>query len=70
MTLLRVVRDPGRDTNFTFAVDETVTNLTVYITGQALSYTITSPSGETATKRGLARQAVIFFDVLFYFCFV
>lgn len=61
MTLLQAVRDPGRDTNFTFAVDETVTNLTVYITGRSVSYTITSPSGETATRTGpsQARRAIL-----------
>lgn len=52
MTLLQAVRDPGPDTNFTFAVDGTVTNLTVYITGQSVSYTVTSPSGETARNTG------------------
>lgn len=52
MTLLQAARNPGRDTNFTFAVDETVTNLTVYITGQSIRYTVTSPSGETTMKKG------------------
>lgn len=58
MTLLQIVRDPGRDANFTFAVDGTVTNLTVYITGQVVSYTVTSPSGETATKKGPSQTNV------------
>lgn len=48
VTLLQAVRDPGAEANFTFAVDGTVTNLTVYITGQSVSYTVTSPSGEGA----------------------
>lgn len=46
VTLLQAVRDPGAEANFTFAVDGTVTNLTVYITGQSVNYTVTSPSGE------------------------
>lgn len=49
MTLLQAVQDPGAENNFTFAVDGTVTNLTVYITGQSVNYTISSPSGESAT---------------------
>ncbi|TWW75015.1 von Willebrand factor A domain-containing protein 7 [Takifugu flavidus] len=58
VTLLQAVRDPGLDTNFTFVVDETVTNLTVYITGQSLSYTITSPSGESQQSNDTAGSLI------------
>lgn len=46
VTLLQVVRDPGKSENFTFTVDETVTNLTIYITGTNEDFTLVSPSGE------------------------
>lgn len=44
-----------------------MTNLTVYITGRSVSYTVTSPSGEAATKRAPARQAGHFSDMFVVF---
>nr|XP_020444775.1 von Willebrand factor A domain-containing protein 7-like [Monopterus albus] len=45
VTLLQAVRDTGNAENFTFTVDETVKNLTVYITGKSVTFTLISPSG-------------------------
>ncbi|XP_040907014.1 von Willebrand factor A domain-containing protein 7-like [Toxotes jaculatrix] len=47
VTLLQAARDPGRADNFLFIVDETVINLTVYITGTTVTFTLISPNGET-----------------------
>ncbi|KAK0134882.1 von Willebrand factor A domain-containing protein 7 [Merluccius polli] len=45
VTLLQAVRSPGKDESFSFSVDESVRNLTIYITGNVLKFTLTSPSG-------------------------
>ncbi|KAK0134880.1 von Willebrand factor A domain-containing protein 7 [Merluccius polli] len=45
VTLLQAVRSPGKDESFSFSVDESVRNLTIYITGNVLNFTLTSPSG-------------------------
>lgn len=44
VTLLQAAR-PGQADNFTFLVDESVRNLTIYITGRSLTFTLISPSG-------------------------
>ncbi|XP_045569843.1 von Willebrand factor A domain-containing protein 7 [Salmo salar] len=48
VTILQAVRSPGRADNFSFTVDESVRNLTAYVTGSSLSFTLTSPSGQSA----------------------
>ncbi|XP_030643650.1 von Willebrand factor A domain-containing protein 7-like [Chanos chanos] len=45
VTLLQAVRNPPKAENFSVLVDASVKNLTVYITGNSPSFTITSPSG-------------------------
>ncbi|KAG7224593.1 hypothetical protein INR49_011346 [Caranx melampygus] len=47
VTLLQAVRSPGKADNFTFIVDESVTNPTVYITGKSVTFTLISPTGES-----------------------
>lgn len=47
VTLLQAARNPGKADNFTFIVDETVTNLRVYITGSSITFTVISPTGES-----------------------
>ncbi|KAF7650080.1 hypothetical protein LDENG_00131830 [Lucifuga dentata] len=47
VTLLQIARMPGRADNFTFLVDESVRNLTIYITGRSLTFTLISPSGDS-----------------------
>ncbi|XP_023272377.1 von Willebrand factor A domain-containing protein 7-like [Seriola lalandi dorsalis] len=47
VTLLQAARSPGKADNFSFIVDETVTKLTVYITGRSISFTLISPTGES-----------------------
>ncbi|KAK9536523.1 hypothetical protein VZT92_006297 [Zoarces viviparus] len=45
VTILQAARSPGKAENFTFTVDESVRNLTVYITGTFVTFTLISPSG-------------------------
>ncbi|XP_015250353.1 PREDICTED: von Willebrand factor A domain-containing protein 7-like [Cyprinodon variegatus] len=45
VTLLQASRSPGQTDSFTFIVDQTVTNLRVYITGKSVTFTLTSPTG-------------------------
>ncbi|MEQ2281531.1 hypothetical protein AMECASPLE_031397 [Ameca splendens] len=45
IVLLQAARNPGKAENFTVAVDESVRNLTVYITGASVDFTLISPSG-------------------------
>ncbi|MEQ2223602.1 hypothetical protein ILYODFUR_038240, partial [Ilyodon furcidens] len=44
IVLLQAARNPGKAENFTVAVDESVRNLTVYITGASVDFTLVSPS--------------------------
>ncbi|XP_062329348.1 von Willebrand factor A domain-containing protein 7-like [Osmerus eperlanus] len=45
VTLLQAVRSPGKPDNFSFVVDVSVTNVTVYIVGSAPSFTLINPAG-------------------------
>lgn len=45
MTLLQAARSPGTADKFIFLVDETVINVTVYITGRSVTFTLISPTG-------------------------
>ncbi|XP_073335324.1 von Willebrand factor A domain-containing protein 7-like [Pagrus major] len=47
VTLLQAARNPGKADNFTFMVDETVTDPIVYITGRSVTFTVISPTGES-----------------------
>lgn len=48
--LLEAVRNPGKSENFTFALDDTVNNVIVYVTGSTTSLTFVSPSGGAQTR--------------------
>ncbi|KAJ7997393.1 hypothetical protein DPEC_G00228520 [Dallia pectoralis] len=50
VTILQAARNSGTSDNFSFTVDESVRNLTAYITGHSLSFTITSPSGASQSS--------------------
>ncbi|KAM4620396.1 von Willebrand factor A domain-containing protein 7-like [Polymixia lowei] len=54
VTLLQAVRNPGRADNFTFLVDESVRNLTIYVTGSSLNFTLISPSGVSQSSDNMA----------------
>lgn len=49
VTVFQVVQDPGRAGEFTFPVDPSLINVTVYITGfSPLTFNLTSPSGDAS----------------------
>ncbi|XP_068572631.1 von Willebrand factor A domain-containing protein 7-like [Cebidichthys violaceus] len=70
VTILQAARSPGKAENFTFTVDESVRNLTVYITGTFVTLTVISPSGvsqesaDTAGSLITASQSVGNFKTL------
>ncbi|XP_060942359.1 von Willebrand factor A domain-containing protein 7-like [Limanda limanda] len=51
--LLQAARSPGKPDNFTFTVDETVKNLTIFITGRSVTFTLISPSGVSQSSVNL-----------------
>uniref|UniRef100_A0A8C2CWF9 von Willebrand factor A domain containing 10, tandem duplicate 2 n=1 Tax=Cyprinus carpio TaxID=7962 RepID=A0A8C2CWF9_CYPCA len=46
VTLFQVVRNPGIAENFTFVLDPSLSNVTVYVTGDSPVFTLYSPTGE------------------------
>ncbi|XP_072535233.1 von Willebrand factor A domain-containing protein 7-like [Salminus brasiliensis] len=50
VTIFQAVRNSGGTELFTFVVDSTVRNLTFYITGNPLLFSITAPSGQIQTS--------------------
>ncbi|XP_041864509.1 von Willebrand factor A domain-containing protein 7-like [Melanotaenia boesemani] len=59
VTLLQASRNPGKVENFTFTVDESVSNLTIYITGSSVSFTLISPSGVPQNFDNITGSSVI-----------
>ncbi|XP_034461474.1 von Willebrand factor A domain-containing protein 7-like [Hippoglossus hippoglossus] len=51
--LLQAARSPGKSDNFTFTVDESVKNLTIYINGRSVAFTLISPSGVSQSSTNL-----------------
>nr|XP_019952836.1 PREDICTED: von Willebrand factor A domain-containing protein 7-like [Paralichthys olivaceus] len=51
--LLQATRNPGKSDNFTFTVDESVKNLTIYITQLSATFTLISPSGVSQSSANL-----------------
>ncbi|XP_067258705.1 von Willebrand factor A domain-containing protein 7-like [Chanodichthys erythropterus] len=45
VTILQRSRDPGRVESFSFLLDESVSNSTIYITGSSLTFNLRSPTG-------------------------
>lgn len=45
VTLLQAARNPGKAESFTFMIDDSVTNPTVYVTGESITFTLISPTG-------------------------
>ncbi|KAL6487784.1 hypothetical protein MHYP_G00044100 [Metynnis hypsauchen] len=48
VTVFQAIRNPAKAETFSFFVDSTLQNLTIYITGNSPYYIITSPSGQSA----------------------
>ncbi|CAB1327012.1 unnamed protein product [Coregonus sp. 'balchen'] len=47
VTVLQRARNPGKAETFSFLLDESLNNITIYITGKALTFTLKNPSGVT-----------------------
>ncbi|XP_041838697.1 von Willebrand factor A domain-containing protein 7-like [Melanotaenia boesemani] len=45
VTVLQRARTPGKEETFSFMLDESLKNITVYITGTSITFTLTNPSG-------------------------
>lgn len=50
VTVLQQARNPGKPETFPFMLDESLKNITIYITGTSLSFTLTTPSGVTQSS--------------------
>ncbi|KAG7224592.1 hypothetical protein INR49_011345, partial [Caranx melampygus] len=59
VTLLQAARSPGNAENFTFTVDESVRNLTIYLTGSSFNFTLISPTGVSVSSNNLIGSLVI-----------
>lgn len=46
VTILQRSRDPGRVESFSFLLDESASNTTIYITGNSLTFNLRSPTGK------------------------
>lgn len=45
VTVLQRARNPGKEETFSFALDESLQNITIYITGTSITFTLTNPAG-------------------------
>ncbi|XP_023272394.1 von Willebrand factor A domain-containing protein 7-like [Seriola lalandi dorsalis] len=59
VTLLQAARSPGKAENFTFTVDESVRNLTIYITGSSVDFTLISPAGVSQNSANMTGSLII-----------
>ncbi|XP_056092826.1 von Willebrand factor A domain-containing protein 7-like [Rhinichthys klamathensis goyatoka] len=54
VTVFQIVRNPGKTEAFSFIVDSSLKNITIYITGNSLLFNITSPTGDSQTNEELS----------------
>ncbi|XP_023277909.1 von Willebrand factor A domain-containing protein 7-like [Seriola lalandi dorsalis] len=45
VTVLQRARNPGKQETFPFVLDESLQNITIYITGTSITFTLTNPAG-------------------------
>ncbi|XP_072318601.1 von Willebrand factor A domain-containing protein 7-like [Eucyclogobius newberryi] len=50
VTILQQDRNPGKPETFSFSLDDSLKNITFYITGTSLSFTLTNPAGVTQSS--------------------
>ncbi|XP_048052804.1 von Willebrand factor A domain-containing protein 7-like [Megalobrama amblycephala] len=50
VTILQCSRDPGHVESFSFLLDESVSNTTIYITGSSLTFNLRSPTGASQSN--------------------
>jgi len=46
VTVLQRARNPGKKETFPFTLDGSLKNITIYITGNAITFTLTDPTGD------------------------
>lgn len=57
VTVFQTVRNPGKPETFSFIVDSSLKNMTIYLTGNSLVFNITSPLGvQTNIEHGIANK--------------
>lgn len=47
VTLVQAARNPGKEEVFSFLADDSIENLMVFITGRSVTFTLTSPTGDS-----------------------
>ncbi|XP_030594425.1 von Willebrand factor A domain-containing protein 7-like [Archocentrus centrarchus] len=50
VTVLQRARNPGKQETFSFVLDESLKNITIYITGTAITFMLTDPAGVTQSQ--------------------
>ncbi|XP_039860583.1 von Willebrand factor A domain-containing protein 7-like isoform X4 [Simochromis diagramma] len=50
VTVLQRARNPGTQETFPFTLDESLKNITIYITGRSITFTLTNPAGVTQSQ--------------------
>uniref|UniRef100_A0A665WKR4 VWFA domain-containing protein n=1 Tax=Echeneis naucrates TaxID=173247 RepID=A0A665WKR4_ECHNA len=58
-TIVQAARSRGKAENVTFTVDESVRNLTIYITGHRVDFTLISPEGVTQNSTDMTGPLII-----------
>lgn len=68
VTVFQVVRNPGRPDQFTFTIDSSLINVTIYITGfLPLTFNLTDPSGGVSLRSRSLSQHVSIDHMLVWF---
>ncbi|XP_073327688.1 von Willebrand factor A domain-containing protein 7 [Pagrus major] len=50
VTVLQRARNPGKQETFSFVLDESMKNITIYITGTSITFTLTNPAGVSQSQ--------------------
>ncbi|XP_029295623.1 von Willebrand factor A domain-containing protein 7 [Cottoperca gobio] len=50
VTVLQRARSPGKQETFPFMLDESLKNITIYLTGTAITFTLTNPAGVSQSQ--------------------
>ncbi|XP_069021932.1 von Willebrand factor A domain-containing protein 7-like [Embiotoca jacksoni] len=59
VTVLQRARNPGKDEIFRFVLDESLKNVTIYITGTSISFSLTNPTGDSQTQQASGKLGTI-----------
>lgn len=58
VTLMQAARNPGKEEVFSFLADESIENLMVYMTGSSVTFTITSPTGDSQQSTDISGSLI------------